>query len=162
MSIDRFTLHSRSLGALLLFYFFFGDDWRGWGRPLDVQGSGLEGTVGAEIGDQRGGAKPRSAREAEILLVIVALKQQVEFAVAIGIGILRLTCGERAAVLHPLHRRAKTAAGRGRDKEAVVVRLQDKVGDTVASDIGVLRLPGGETAAVLHPLHRRGEGVARR
>ena len=58
MSIDRFTLHSRSLGALLLFYFFFADDWRRWDRPLDVQGSGLEGAVGAEIGDERGRAKP--------------------------------------------------------------------------------------------------------
>ena len=58
MSIDRFTLDSRILGALLLFYFFSGHDWRRWDRPLDVQGSGLEGAVGAEIGDERGRAKP--------------------------------------------------------------------------------------------------------
>src|SRR5438067_4141029 len=123
MSIDRFTLHSRSLGALLLFFFFFADDWRRWDRPLDVQGSGLEGTVGAEIGDQRRGAKVRSAREAQILLVVTGLEQEIESAVAIDIGILRLPGRKAAAEVPPIRCGSKEAAGRLRHKEVVVVRL---------------------------------------
>src|SRR5438477_4067468 len=88
-----------------------------------VQGSGLEGTVGAEIGDQRRGAKVRSAREAQILLVVTGLEQEIESAVAIDIGILRLPGRKAAAEVPPIRCGSKAAAGRLRHKEVVVVRL---------------------------------------
>src|SRR5436853_7724260 len=113
MSIDRFTLHSPELHR----GWFFSVPCsltigRGWDRPLDVQGSGLEGTVGAEIGDQRGGAKVRSAREAQIFLVVTGLEQEIESAVAIDIGILRLPGRKAAAEIPPIRCGSKAAAGR--------------------------------------------------
>ena len=70
----------------------------------------MEGAVGAKIGNEHRAGEPRPAREAQIFLVVVGLEQEIEFAVAVGVGILRLARDEGAAAeLQPERRRGKAA-----------------------------------------------------
>src|SRR4029079_6448001 len=100
MSIDRFTLHSRGLGLSA-------SSWLGRERPLDVQGSGLERTVSAEMGDDGADAKARSGGDAQKFLVVVALKQEIVSAIPVDIGVLRLPGDKATHVMHPVTRLAE-------------------------------------------------------
>src|ERR1051326_8751401 len=145
--------------CLLLCYPFVDDVWRGRECPLHVQGSGLEGAVGAEIGDDGGRAEIRSVREAQIFLVIVRLKQQIVSAIAVDVGILRLPGRKAAAELPPFHRRAEPAGARARQRyqEAVVERLEGQIGNAVTVDIGIFSFAGEQEAAMRHTLNQRAQ-----